>query len=129
MIISKQQGRLAGIMVLCSLLALAWLLQGCASTKEWRTLQAIHSDSLKHFHYMSDKELYGKEEYWAKPYENVYKGVKLGDCEDYAKWVQSKLAAKGIDSKVVRRGSHAVLMVGKWILDSNDTKIQRPIFK
>lgn len=103
-------------------------LQGCANTKEWNTLQAIHTDSLKHFHYMSDKELYDKEEYWAKPYENIYKGVKLGDCEDYAIWVQAKLAKKGFDSTVARRGTHAVLMVNGWVIDNKYTKIQRSIF-
>lgn len=102
-------------------------LSGCANTKEWNTLQAIHTDSLEHFHYMSDKELYGKDEYWAKPYENVYKGVKLGDCEDYALWVQAELKKKGFESKVVRDKTHAYLTVNGWIIDNRYKKIQRPI--
>ncbi|MCK5613906.1 transglutaminase-like cysteine peptidase [Candidatus Pacearchaeota archaeon] len=117
--IPEWQGRLSVVVFIVSLLAFAWLIQGCATDKEWRTLQTIHSESLKKFTYAEDSYLYGKSDYHAAPTEWLNENGKVGDCEDYAIWVQWKLKKIGIKSKLKRLPGHMVLVVNnKWVIDS-----------
>ena len=49
--------------------------------------------------YVSDKELFGKEEYWQPPEE--FEKRKKGDCEDFALWTWRQLLNMGYDSRFV----------------------------
>lgn len=51
------------------------------------------------FEYASDKDLFGKEEYWQKPAEYLKSGK--GDCEDYANALASVSEAKSYEARVV----------------------------
>lgn len=84
--------------------------------------------------YTSDKALYGKRDYWAKPSETLQFGK--GDCEDFALLKMSALKAMGIPEKSMsivvlkitnRNIFHAVLAVstsqGHYILDNLRTNV------
>ena len=67
--------------------------------------------------YRTDKELYGKQDYWAAPYEFL---AKSGDCEDYCiiKYYTLKELGVSIDDmrivvvrETIRNIGHAVLAV------------------
>lgn len=47
----------------------------------------------------SDKEQFGKEEYWLPPEE--FEKTKRGDCEDFALWTWRQLVAMGYDARFV----------------------------
>jgi len=73
--------------------------------------------------YVSDKELFGKEEYWQPPEE--FEKNRKGDCEDFALWTWRQLLNMGYDVRFVggRAGrygeGHAwieFLQDGKWFL-------------
>jgi len=49
--------------------------------------------------YVSDKELFGKEEYWQPPEE--FEKRKKGDCEDFALWTWRQLLNMGYDARFV----------------------------
>ena len=49
--------------------------------------------------YVSDKELFGKEDYWQPPDE--FEKNKKGDCEDFALWTWRQLLALGYDARFV----------------------------
>lgn len=102
------------------LAGLLLLQTGCTTgNKEWKTLQTVHSESLRKFTYADDPFLYGKSDYHAKPDEWLVGGHKVGDCEDYAIWVQWKLKKIGINSKLKRLPGHMVLIVNnKWVIDN-----------
>ena len=78
--------------------------------------------------YRSDREAYGKDDYWAAPYEFV---SRSGDCEDYCivKYFTLKALGVSVDSmrivvvrETIRGIGHAVLAVYEgeniWILDN-----------
>jgi hypothetical protein len=73
--------------------------------------------------YVSDKELFGKDEYWQPPEE--FEKRKQGDCEDFALWTWRQLLAMGYEARFIggsagRYGSgHAwveYVQDGKWCL-------------
>jgi Transglutaminase-like superfamily len=73
--------------------------------------------------YVSDKELFGKEDYWQPPED--FEKRKQGDCEDFALWTWRQLLAMGYDARFIggsagRYGSgHAwveFFREGKWYL-------------
>jgi hypothetical protein len=49
--------------------------------------------------YVSDKELFGKDEYWQPPDE--FEKNKRGDCEDFALWTWRQLLDLGYDARFV----------------------------
>ncbi|MGR6429768.1 transglutaminase-like cysteine peptidase [Rhizobium sp. PAMB 3174] len=84
--------------------------------------------------YTSDKALYGKRDYWAKPSETLQLGK--GDCEDLALLKMTALKAMGVPEKSMsivvlkitnRNIFHAVLAVstsqGHYILDNLRTNV------
>jgi hypothetical protein len=48
---------------------------------------------------VSDKELFGKEDYWQPPEE--FEKRKAGDCEDFSLWTWRQLLAMGYDARFV----------------------------
>ena len=109
-----------------ALIGMVMLQTGCVTdNKEWKTLQTIHSESLRKFTYAKDSYLYKKSDYHADPEEWLIDGHKVGDCEDYAIWVQWKLENIGIGSKLKRLPGHMVLIVNdKWVIDNKYTDIK-----
>jgi Bacterial transglutaminase-like cysteine proteinase BTLCP len=57
---------------------------------------------------VSDKELFGKEEYWQPPEE--FEKRKAGDCEDFSLWTWRQLLMLGLDARVVfgRHGRYGI---------------------
>jgi len=57
--------------------------------------------------YISDKDLFDKEEYWQPPEE--FEQRKKGDCEDFAFWTWRQLFEMGYDVRLVfgRHGRYA----------------------
>ena len=49
--------------------------------------------------YVSDKELFGKDEYWQPPED--FEKRKKGDCEDFALWTWRQLLNLGYDARFV----------------------------
>jgi hypothetical protein len=49
--------------------------------------------------YVSDKELFGKRDYWQPPEE--FEKRKKGDCEDFALWTWRQLLNMGYDARFV----------------------------
>lgn len=73
--------------------------------------------------YVSDKELFGKEEYWQPPEE--FENRRKGDCEDFALWTWRQLLGMGYDARFIGGSSggygagHAwveYVQEGKWYL-------------
>jgi len=67
---------------------------------------AVHCRSLEEVReflmgceYVSDKELFDKEEYWQPPED--FENRKKGDCEDFAFWTWRQLMDLGYDARVV----------------------------
>jgi hypothetical protein len=56
--------------------------------------------------YVSDKELFEKEDYWQPPED--FEKLKKGDCEDFAFWTWRQLMDLGYDTRVVfgRHGTY-----------------------
>lgn len=85
------------------------------------------------FQYSSDKEVWAKSDYWAKPVEFVLKGK--GDCEDYVALKYAMLKFCGLQTKDLFLGlkkfngvNHAILLVkssdGSFLaLDNNFQKL------
>lgn len=91
-------------------------------TIQWTTIAELRK-FLSGCKYVSDKELFGKEDYWQPP-EDFEKRNK-GDCEDFALWTWRQLLAMGYDARFIvgsagRYGSgHAwveFVQEGKWYL-------------
>jgi Bacterial transglutaminase-like cysteine proteinase BTLCP len=73
--------------------------------------------------YVSDRELFGKEEYWQPPED--FEKRKKGDCEDFALWAWRQMLDMGYDARFVGGssgrygGGHAwveYIQNGKWYL-------------
>ncbi|RCS25079.1 transglutaminase [Phyllobacterium salinisoli] len=89
----------------------------------WQRIVAVNASVNERIKPLTDKEIYGKEEYWAYP-------VLFGDCEDYVLEKRRELAQTGIRISdllitVVRKRDgegHAVLTVrtdrGDFVLDN-----------
>jgi Bacterial transglutaminase-like cysteine proteinase BTLCP len=57
---------------------------------------------------VSDKELFGKEDYWQPPEE--FEKRKAGDCEDFSLWTWRQLLSMGLAARVVfgRHGRYGI---------------------
>ena len=64
----------------------------CSTIRELR-------DFLVSCEYVSDKELFGKDEYWQPPED--FEKRKKGDCEDFALWTWRQLLNMGYDARFV----------------------------
>ncbi len=91
----------------------------------WGDLTKIHGDLKQRFVYVSDRDRYGKSEYWARPNESEAPDGKIyGDCEDFALAAQQKCLEAGIQHsrlvvcRVPEGGGHCVLEVEGFILDN-----------
>lgn len=100
-------------------------------TSLWRDLSDVHFDVMSRFIYTSDRNRYGKKEYWARPDESLGEDGKIrGDCEDMAIWCKTKCEEKGINDgrlvvcKTETGGHHCVLEVRGWILDNRHKDIK-----
>src|SRR5579862_325985 len=63
---------------------------------------------------VSDKELFGKEEYWQPPEE--FERRKAGDCEDFSLWTWRQLLSMGFDVRIVF-GRHGRYGIGHaWVM-------------
>ena len=49
--------------------------------------------------YVSDKELFDKDDYWQPP--EVFEQIKKGDCDDFAFWTWRQLMALGLETRIV----------------------------
>jgi hypothetical protein len=75
---------------------------------------------LRECKYVSDKELFDKEEYWQPPED--FEKLKKGDCEDFAFWTWRQLMDLGQDCRVVF-GPHGRYGVGHaWVQVIRDGK-------
>lgn len=63
---------------------------------------------------VSDKQLFGKDDYWQPPDE--FEKRKAGDCEDFSLWTWRQLLAMGIDARIVF-GRHGRYGIGHaWVM-------------
>ena len=63
---------------------------------------------------VSDKELFGKEDYWQPPEE--FEKRKAGDCEDFSLWTWRQLPALELDARIVF-GKHGRYGIGHaWVM-------------
>ncbi|WP_256383921.1 transglutaminase-like cysteine peptidase [Photobacterium toruni] len=81
--------------------ALAWrkLIQKSQHLTEPQKLKAVN-DFFNQFVFISDQKLWGKEDYWATPYEFI--GTGAGDCEDFSIAKYKTLLKLGIDDNKLR---------------------------
>jgi Bacterial transglutaminase-like cysteine proteinase BTLCP len=85
----------------------------CASIKD---IRAFLANCL----YVSDKELFGKEDYWQPPDE--FEKKRKGDCEDFALWTWRQLLHLGYDARFVG-GSYGIYGRGHaWVEYFQDGK-------
>jgi hypothetical protein len=69
---------------------------------------------------VSDKELFGKEEYWQPPED--FEKTKKGDCEDFSLWTWRQFLAMGYDARLVL-GRHGRYGIGHaWVDFQKDGK-------
>lgn len=74
-----------------------WYLEGKGETVDG--LDGIVELLLNKFRYKSDKELFGKKDYWQHPSEFAERCQ--GDCEDHALWVWRKLKENNIRARFI----------------------------
>ncbi len=81
--------------------AIAWrtLIKNSQHLTTQQKLNAVN-DFFNQFVFISDKKLWGQEDYWATPYEFV--GVGAGDCEDFSIAKYQALLKLGIDDNKLR---------------------------
>ncbi len=67
------------------------------------TIQCTTIDEIRRFligcEYVSDKELFGKDDYWQPPEE--FEKRKKGDCDDFALWTWRQLLNMGYDARFI----------------------------
>ena len=98
------------------------------------TLTAVNSWTNSSIHYVEDRQLYGKADYWATASETLRR--REGDCEDIVIVKMQLLAAYGVRREdmslviahdLVRGADHALLVVkldGRiWLLDSSTDQV------
>jgi len=95
------------------------------------TLAAVNTWTNSRIHYVEDKDLYGRADYWATASMTLKR--RAGDCEDIAIAKMQLLAAMGLPRSnmyltivrdLVRNADHAVLIVkfeGNYLLLDNST--------
>lgn len=98
------------------------------TTTAWRDLVRVNSYVNDRIEPTTDKELYGKEEYWTYP-------IDKGDCEDYVLLKRRMLLQAGWPREALlitvvrdlKNEGHAVLTVrtdrGEFVLDNQNTEI------
>lgn len=81
--------------------AIAWraLIKNSQHLTEYQKLNAVN-EFFNQFVFISDQKLWGKEDYWATPYEFV--GVGAGDCEDFSIAKYQALLELGINDNKLR---------------------------
>ncbi len=85
-------------------------------------LASLHGEAMSQHVYITDQEQYGVSDKWIPSL--------VGDCEDYALWIQRELNKSGAvaDIWIVRTEngeSHAVAVVGDLVLDIRSEKVIR----
>lgn len=85
-------------------------------------VKALHRAALSNHVYVTDMEQYGVNEKWVPSL--------VGDCEDYALWIQQALKQKGIigDLWIVRTETdelHVVVVVGGMVVDNRYRQVKR----
>lgn len=88
------------------------------------TLQCKSLEEVRQFlrgcRVVSDKELFGKDDYWQPPDE--FEKRKAGDCEDFSFWTWRQLMAIGFDARLVF-GKHGRYGIGHaWVEFFQDGK-------
>jgi hypothetical protein len=69
---------------------------------------------------VSDKELFGKEEYWQPPED--FEKIRKGDCEDFSLWTWRQFLSMGYDARLVL-GRHGRYGIGHaWVSFQKDGK-------
>lgn len=98
------------------------------SPAQWATIDLINRDVNRRIASVSDRDLYGQEEFWAYP-------TNAGDCEDYVLEKRRQLVSAGIPAATLlitvvldeHGEGHAVLTVssaaGDYILDNRRNEI------
>ena len=88
-------------------------------TIQCKTLEDVRK-FLRGCRVVSDKELFGKEDYWQPPEE--FEKRKAGDCEDFSLWTWRQLLAMGLDARVVfgRAGRYGIGHA--WVMFFQDGK-------
>lgn len=102
---------------------------------QYRDIKSINEFINSNFTYISDKQLYGKSDYWASPKE--FSKHNAGDCEDFAIAKYAALVNVGIPKEDMRllvlipkgKGEiHAILEVKKgnsvYYLDNNTNSMK-----
>ncbi|MEC6796761.1 transglutaminase-like cysteine peptidase [Photobacterium sp. S4TG1] len=81
--------------------AIAWydLIQKSQHLTDHQKLKAVNN-FFNQFIFISDQKLWGKEDYWATPYEFI--GAGAGDCEDFSIAKYKTLLKLGIDDNKLR---------------------------
>lgn len=93
------------------------------------TVKQIHKLVFSNFTYKTDKEQYGKPEYWVQP-DSSYTGHEpvIGDCEDFVLACRKLCDDNGFMSRLVfckteLDEGHLVLEVHGSILDNRMTRV------
>lgn len=101
------------------------------SGPSFTTIEAINRWVNREIHYVEDRELYGRADYWAGA--RLTMALRKGDCEDIALTKMQMLAAAGLKREdmfltiardTVRRADHALLVVrvdGRFVVLDNTT--------
>lgn len=78
---------------------------------------------------VSDKDLFGKEEYWQPPEE--FERRKAGDCEDFSLWTWRQLMEMGFDARVVfgRHGRYGIGHAWVAFFDGNRCFLLEPQYR
>jgi predicted transglutaminase-like cysteine proteinase len=81
----------------------------------------IHTELVRKFVYKTDLELFGKADRWGFPIE--VNGVALGDCDDFAYHVYTRLREKGYEARLVlclteKSESHLICECEGWVSDN-----------
>jgi len=104
------------------LLALTLIvLTSCSVNNNWpqtrlEQLQYLHTVSLSHHVYITDMDQYGVEDKWVTSL--------IGDCEDYALYIQ-RVLGKGekLVVKTIEGEAHMVLLVDGYVIDNTSKSV------
>ncbi|NRB41171.1 MAG: hypothetical protein HRU20_22310 [Pseudomonadales bacterium] len=114
----------------CLILTLYLLSGAGCSPIEYRVY-----DSVYHYQYKTDKELYGVDDYW--PTTQQFKALKQGDCDAYAGYFSEQLNVPVTIGTIRHRDGHyeghAWVVSGDYIVDnlgvhSRDDSRYKPIY-
>jgi len=93
-----------------------------------KTLEEVRQ-FLKTCRPVTDKELFGKLDYWQPPEE--FEKLRKGDCDDFALWTWRQLLDMGYDARVVfgRSGRYGVGHAWVTFEDAGKTFLIEPMFR